>query len=83
MVLTNVDTGFAGAGFKDNFGNLWIRQEWDSYIPITPGEKYNVTSRVEDVYSWRDRTVVKQEVNLWSPGGELMAKAAPRSSIRL
>ena len=83
MVLTNVDTGFAGAGFKDNFGNLWIRQEWDSYIPITPGEKYRVTSRVEDVYSWRDRTVVKQEVNLWSTGGELMAKGLHHQSFLL
>ena len=83
MILTNVDTGFAGAGFKDNFGNLWIRQEWDSYIPITPGEKYKVTSRIEDVYSWRDRTVVKQEVNLWSPGGELMAKGLHHQSFLL
>ena len=83
MTLTEVDTGFRGAGMPNNFGNLWIRQEWDSYVPITPGVNYNVTSRIEDVYSWRDRTVVKQEVNLWSPQGKLMAKGLHHQSFLL
>lgn len=83
MILTNVDTGFAGAGFKDNFGNLWIRQEWDMLKPMLQGETYRKTSMVEDIYDYRDRTVVKQEVRLWSQDDELMALGRHHQSFLL
>lgn len=83
MVLTNVDTGFAGAGFKDNFGNLWIRQEWDLRKPMLQGESYSKSSKIVDIYEWRDRTVVKQEVTLFSPDGELMARGLHHQSFLL
>ena len=83
MTLTVVDTGFPGAGFKNNFGTLWIRQEWDSYKPIMPGEGYKVTSRVLDVYEHRNRTVVNQEVTLWAPNGEMMAQGHHHQSYLL
>ena len=83
MILTSADTGFAGAGFKDNFGNLWIRQEWDIYKPMLQGERYRRTSNVQDIYQWRDRTVVKQEVILLSPDDEVMAVGRHHQSFLL
>ncbi len=83
MILTNVDGGFSGAGFNDNFGNLWIRQEWDMRKPMYPAETYKRTSSVVDIYEWRDRTVVKQEVNLWSPADELIARGTHHQSYLL
>ena len=83
MILTNVDTGFAGAGFKDNFGNLWIRQEWEMLKPMFQGETYRKSSKIEDIYQWRDRTVVKQKVTLWSADNEVMALGTHHQSFLL
>ncbi len=83
MILTNVDGGFGGAGFKDNFGNLWIRQEWELHKPMYPAETYKRTSSVVDIYDWRDRTVVKQVVDLWSANDELMARGTHHQSYLL
>jgi acyl dehydratase len=83
MILSDVDGGFPGTGFKNNFGNLWMRQEWDSRIAIAQGAQYTVTSTIEDIYEWRGRTVVKQIVNLWSPAGELMAQGTHHQSYLL
>lgn len=74
MTLTEVDGGFKGASMPNNFGNLWIRQQWDVNSPIIPGQAYNVTSKVLDVYDHRNRDIVLQQVSLWSPDGELMAQ---------
>ena len=74
MTLTEVDTGFRGAGMPNNFGNLWIRQQWEINPPIIPGQEYNVTSKVMDIYDHRNRDIVLQQVSLWSPVGELMAQ---------
>jgi len=74
MTLTEVDTGFRGAGMPNNFGNLWIRQQWEINNPIFPGQEYNVTSKVMDIYDHRNRDIVLQQVSLWSPDGELMAQ---------
>ena len=83
MILTNADTGFSGAGFKDNFGNLWIRQEWDIRKPMLQGETYRRSSKIEDIYQWRDRTVVKQQVTLWSLDDEVMAIGVHHQSYLL
>jgi acyl dehydratase len=83
MILTNVDTGFSGAGFKNNFGTLWMRQQWEVHKPMFQGETYRKSSRVVDIYEWRNRTVVNQEVTLWSPGGELMARGNHHQSYML
>ncbi len=80
MTLTEVDTGFRGAGMPNNFGNLWIRQQWEINNPIIPGQKYNVTSKVMDIYDHRNRDIVLQQVSLWSPDGELMAQGRHHQS---
>lgn len=83
MILTNVDTGFSGSGFKDNFGTLWIRQEWDIRKPMILGEKYTKSSKIEDVYDWRNRKVVKQVVTLTSEDGDVMAQGTHHQSFLL
>ncbi len=80
MTLTEVDTGFRGAGMPNNFGNLWIRQQWEINNPIIPGQEYNVTSKVMDIYDHRNRDIVLQQVSLWSPDGELMAQGRHHQS---
>ena len=65
MIVGDVDGGFAGARFANAFGNLWMRQQWAFHQPIVPECTYRRTSQVLDIYEWRNRTVVKQEVNLY------------------
>ncbi|MCI0438333.1 MAG: hypothetical protein L0177_04290 [Chloroflexi bacterium] len=83
MVLTSVETGFPGSGFKNNFGTLWIRQQWEVRQPMQSGKSYRATSRVKDVYEWRNRTVVNQETTLWSPDGKVMALGNHHQSFML
>ena len=73
MTLSSVDGGFTGGGFKNSFGNLWMRQQWQMRSPIVPGVEYTATSRVVDIYDHRNRTLVNSEVTLWSPDGDAMA----------
>ena len=83
MTVTAVDGGFPGGGFKNSFGNLWMRQQWELNAPITPGQKYTATSRVVDIYDHRNRTLVNSEVVLWSPDGEAMATGHHHQSYLL
>ncbi len=73
MTLSSVDGGFPGGGFKNAFGNLWMRQQWQMNQPIVPGQEYTATSEISDIYDHRNRTLVNSEVVLWSPEGERMA----------
>ena len=73
MTLSSVDGGFAGGGFKNSFGNLWMRQQWKMNTPIIPGQAYTASSKIVDIYDHRNRTLVNSEVTLWSPEGEAMA----------
>ena len=73
MTLSSVDGGFPGGGFKNAFGNLWMRQQWTMNAPIAPGQSYQATSTVVDIYEHRNRTLVNSEVVLWSPDGDTIA----------
>ena len=73
MTLSAVDGGFAGGGFENSFGNLWMRQQWKINAPIVPGQGYTASSKVVDIYEHRNRTLVNSEVTLWSHEGEAMA----------
>ena len=83
MILTNVDGGFSGAGFKNNFGTLWMRQQWEMNAPIVVGQTYNITSKVLDVYEHRNRTVVNQEVTLWGADGSQVAQGHHHQSFMI
>ena len=73
MTISSVDGVIPGGGFKNAFGNLWMRQQWTMNAPIIPGQTYEATSRVVDIYERRNRTLVNSEVILWSPDGDPMA----------
>ena len=82
MIVGEVDGGFEGARFDNAFGNLWMRQEWDFHQPIFPGHEYRRASTVLDVYEWRNRSVVKQEVRLYE-GEELIVRGTHHQSYLL
>ena len=83
MLMNSADTGFPGAGFENDFGNLWMRQEWEFFLPGTPDQTYDVTSQVFDIYQRRDRTVVKQETTIASSDSETLARARHHQSYLL
>ena len=82
MIVGEVDGGFQGARFDNAFGNLWMRQEWAFHQPIFPGREYRRTSTIADVYEWRNRSVVKQEVNLFD-GDALIVRGIHHQSFLL
>ena len=53
------------------------------HAPAVPGETYRATSRILDIYEWRERTVVKQEVTVRSSDGEMMARGRHHQSYLL
>ncbi len=71
MIVGEMDFGFDGARFDNAFGNLWMRQEWEFFHPIYQDRDYRRASKVLDVYDWRNRSVVKQEVSVYD--GETLA----------
>ncbi len=83
MTLTDVEGGFQGGRFKNDFGNLWMRQQWSINAPILPGHEYRVTSKIVDVYEHRNRTVTNQQVTLWSSDGDVMAQGHHHQSYLL
>lgn len=82
MIVSEVDRGFDGARFDNAFGNLWMRQEWAFHHPIFPEHAYRRTSTVLDVYEWRNRSVVKQEVSLYD-GEALIVRGIHHQSFLL
>jgi len=64
MLLVDAES-MAGASFRNNFGNLWMRQELDFHAPLTSETEMRVESRVKDIYEWRNRTIVLQESKIY------------------
>lgn len=82
MVVGEMDFGFEGLRFDNAFGNLWMRQEWALFHPIFQERHYRRASTVLDVYEWRNRSVVKQEVNVLD-GDILVARGIHHQSFLL
>ena len=82
MVVGEMEFGFDGARFDNAFGNLWMRQEWHFNQPIFQGRTYRRASTVLDVYEWRNRSVVKQEVSVYD-GGALIVRGIHHQSFLL
>ena len=83
MIVGDVDGGFNGARFSNAFGNLWMRQEWEFNQPIFCDREYRRTSQVIDVYEWRNRTVVKQVVELFDENSEPVVRGTHHQSYLL
>ena len=71
MVIIDAES-ISGASFRNNFGNLWMRQEVDFHAPLPTEESLDVRSRVLDIYEWRNRTIVLQESEIFNQNEELL-----------
>lgn len=83
MVVGEMDFGFDGARFDNTFGNLWMRQEWAFHHPIYPEREYRRASKVLDVYDWRGRSVVKQDVSVYDEDNTLIVQGIHHQSFLL
>ena len=71
MVAANADLS-TRMHFANDFGNLWLRQEWDFRAPLETGKRYVASAKSLDIYERRDRTVVLTETELRDPDGDLV-----------
>jgi acyl dehydratase len=82
MVIIDAES-IKGASFRNNFGNLWMRQEVDFHAPLPTEAKLNVRSKVLDIYEWRNRTVVLQESEIFNEKDELLGAMRHHQSYLL
>lgn len=71
MVAANADLS-TRMHFANDFGNLWLRQEWDFRAPLQRGKRYVARARSLDIYERRDRTVILTETQLRDPEGDVV-----------
>ena len=82
MVIIDAES-ISGASFRNNFGNLWMRQEVDFHGPLPTEERLNVSSKVLDIYEWRNRTIVLQESEIFNEKKELLGAMRHHQSYLL
>ena len=70
MVAANADLS-TRMHYANDFGNLWLRQEWDFRQPLKPGAQYETSARSIDIYDRRDRSVILTETVLKDEAGEV------------
>ena len=82
MVIIDAES-IRGAGFKNNFGNLWMRQELDFHAPLPVDQELIVKSKIVDIYEWRNRTVVLQHSDVYDLNGNLLGETRHHQSYLL
>ena len=82
MVIIDAES-ISGASFRNNFGNLWMRQEVDFHAPLPTEERLNVSSKVLDIYEWRNRTIVLQKTEIFNEKKELLGAMRHHQSYLL
>ncbi len=70
MVAANADLS-TRMHYANDFGNLWLRQEWEFRQPLRPGATYEASARSIDVYERRDRSVILTETVLKDAAGDI------------
>ena len=70
MVAANADLS-TRMHYANDFGNLWLRQEWDFRQPLRPGATYEASARSLDIYERRDRSVILTETVLKDESGDV------------
>jgi hypothetical protein len=70
MVAANADLS-TRMHYANDFGNLWLRQEWDFRQPLKPGASYEASARSLDIYERRDRSVILTETVLKDEAGDV------------
>ena len=69
--------------YANDFGNLWLRQEWDFRRPLKPGASYEASARSVDVYERRDRSVILTETVLKDEAGDVVLSMRHHQSFVL
>ena len=82
MVIIEAES-MQGAGFRNNFGNLWMRQELDFHGPLPSETELTVRSKVLDIYEWRNRTVVLQNFEIYNDEDQLLGATRHHQSYLL
>ena len=82
MVIIEAES-MQGAGFRNNFGNLWMRQELDFHGPLPSDTELTVRSKVLDIYEWRNRTVVLQNFEIYNDEEQLLGATRHHQSYLL
>ncbi len=70
MVAANADLS-TRMHYANDFGNLWLRQEWEFRQPLRPGATYEASARSLDIYERRDRSVILTETVLKDETGDI------------
>ena len=70
MVAANADLS-TRMHYANDFGNLWLRQEWDFRQPLRPGASYEASAKSIDIYERRDRSVILTETVLKDEAGDV------------
>ena len=70
MVAANADLS-TRMHYANDFGNLWLRQEWDFRQPLQPGGSYEASCKSIDVYDRRDRSVILTETVVRDEAGNV------------
>ncbi len=70
MLAANADLS-TRMHYANDFGNLWLRQEWDFRRPLRAGGRYEASARSVDVYERRDRSVILTETVLKDEAGDV------------
>ena len=60
-----------------------MRQEVDFHAPLPTEERLNVSSKVLDIYEWRNRTIVLQESEIFNEKKELLGAMRHHQSYLL
>ena len=84
LVASDPDGNYFGEiAFSNHVGHLWMRQEWELFIPMKMGERYTTSARITGIYRKRDRNVVQYEVELRHASGELAVRSQHHQSFLL
>lgn len=82
MVAANADLS-TRMHYANDFGNLWLRQEWDFRKPLRPGGRYEASGKSVDIYQRRDRSVILTETVIKDEAGDVAVSMRHHQSFVL
>ena len=81
-IASGVDNAyFEEIAFPDPFGHLWMRQEYEFFMPLVAGARYVASGRIRDIYQRRNRNVVCYEVALKDEAQNLVMRSQHHQSF--
>lgn len=82
MIASDPDNSyFSEIAFPNHRGHLWMRQEYELLEPLKAGIAYAVGGEIREIYSKRDRQVVRYEVELRGPDGKVALRSQHHQSF--